>query len=131
LLTSNLQIQVGTLCVLVANNTNYSGYDYKTCCLRVQKVLPFKVLLLKGWNGQRWEDHVQNRTCHFLNVDGQIDPFLCCCPYWPLMYVVWTICRSNNYVDVWSMFKRLAYGMPNTTLEWNTSLKQFFFWCTT
>jgi hypothetical protein len=39
--------------------------------LRVQKVLLFKVLLLKGQDGQIYKDHVCNfALCHLLHVDG-------------------------------------------------------------
>ncbi len=45
--------------------------------LRVRKVLPFKVLLLEGQNGQTWRDHVCNcAPCHFPDVDGQMGPSL-------------------------------------------------------
>jgi len=41
--------------------------------LCVQKVLSFKMLLLEGWAGQTWKDHVHNYApCHLPNVNGQI-----------------------------------------------------------
>jgi hypothetical protein len=49
--------------------------------LRVQKVLPSRILLLKGRDGQTWKDHVHNYVpCHLPNVDGQIDPSLVIIP---------------------------------------------------
>ncbi len=45
--------------------------------LCVQKVLPSGMLLLEGWDGQTWKDHVRNcAPCHLPNVDGQVDPSL-------------------------------------------------------
>ncbi len=45
--------------------------------LHVRKVLPSRVLLLEGQDGQTWKDHVPNYTsCHLPNVDGQIDASL-------------------------------------------------------
>jgi hypothetical protein len=45
--------------------------------LRMWKVLPFRVLLLEGQDGQTWKDHVRNcAPCHPPNVDGQMDPSL-------------------------------------------------------
>jgi hypothetical protein len=45
--------------------------------LHVQKVLPLRLLLLEGQDGQTWKDYVWNcAPCHFPNVDGQIDPSL-------------------------------------------------------
>jgi hypothetical protein len=39
--------------------------------LRVQKVLPFEILLLEGQDGQTWKDHVCNCVpCHLPNVYG-------------------------------------------------------------
>jgi hypothetical protein len=31
--------------------------------------------------------------------------------YWPIMYVVWAIFWNHHYVDLWSMFLKLAHGM--------------------
>jgi hypothetical protein len=45
--------------------------------LCVQKVVPFRVLLLEGQDGRTWKDHVHNcAPCHLPNVDGQMDPSL-------------------------------------------------------
>jgi hypothetical protein len=35
--------------------------------------------------------------------------------YWPMMYVVWAIFWNHHYVDLWSMFLRLAHGMSHAT----------------
>jgi hypothetical protein len=50
--------------------------DYMTCFFCVQKVLPFRMLLLEGQDGQTWKDHVGNCTCHFPHMAGPIDPSL-------------------------------------------------------
>jgi hypothetical protein len=50
LLTSNLQIQVGTLCVLVANNTNYIGYDYGTRYFTCTKGTTFQSIVVERLN---------------------------------------------------------------------------------
>jgi hypothetical protein len=42
--------------------------------LHVWKVLSFRMLLFKNYNGWRWKDHVCNCVaCHLLNLDGQIE----------------------------------------------------------
>jgi Zn-finger protein len=42
-----------------------------------EKVLPSRVLLLEGRDGQVWKDHVWNcAPCHLPHVDGQVDPSL-------------------------------------------------------
>ncbi len=49
--------------------------------LHVQKVIPSKVLLLEGQDGQTWKDHVRKcAPCHLPNVNGQIDPSLIVVP---------------------------------------------------
>jgi hypothetical protein len=56
--------------------------------LCVQKVLPFKILL-EGWDGQTWRDHVCNCVpCHLPNADGHIDPSLPVIPIglWCMLY---------------------------------------------
>jgi hypothetical protein len=45
--------------------------------LCVQKVLPSRVLLLEGQDGQTRNDHVHNCVMyHLFYLNGQIDPFL-------------------------------------------------------
>jgi hypothetical protein len=55
ILDSSLQIQSKRLCILTSH-TNYIG----CVILCVQKVLPSRVLLLEGQDGQTWKDHVHN-----------------------------------------------------------------------
>jgi hypothetical protein len=44
-------------------------------------VLSFKVLLLEGWDGQTWKDHMCIcAPCHLLHVDGQVDSYLAIVP---------------------------------------------------
>ncbi len=58
------------------DNIDYVRCDYETC-------LPFRVLL-EGQNGHTWNDHMRTYTpCHFLNVDGLIDPSLIVVPIGP------------------------------------------------
>ncbi len=38
----------------------------------------------------------------------------------PLVYVMRVIFRGRNYVGVWSMFERLAFGVFDATFEWHT-----------
>jgi hypothetical protein len=58
--------QVEKLCVHAINNINYFERDYKHIILWVREVLPFKVLLLEGWDGQTWKDHMCIcAPCHF------------------------------------------------------------------
>jgi hypothetical protein len=65
------------LCLLATNITKYFGCDCMTYFFHVQKVLPSRMLLLEGWNGQRWMDHVHNcAQFHLPNVDGKINPSL-------------------------------------------------------
>jgi hypothetical protein len=48
--------------------------------LRVQEVLPFKLLLLEGWDGKMWKDHMCNcAPCHFPHVHGQV------CLFWGIV----------------------------------------------
>jgi hypothetical protein len=45
--------------------------------LRMQEVLVSGVLMLEGYDGVVWKDHVRNYApCHLPNVDGTIDPNL-------------------------------------------------------
>jgi hypothetical protein len=75
--TSNLKVWAKKLCLLIEDNIDYFGCDYRMCYFNVQKVLPSRMLLLQGQNGQTWEDHVCNcAPSHLPNVDDQIDPFL-------------------------------------------------------
>lgn len=49
--------------------------------LRVRKVLPSRMLLLEGQDGQTRKDHVHNCVpCHFPHVNAQIDLFLTVVP---------------------------------------------------
>jgi hypothetical protein len=65
--------------------------------LHVRKALHFKVLLLKGQDGQTWKDHVRNCVpCHLPNVDGQINPSL----VYMLVYDVLAVHKSCHYVDL-------------------------------
>ncbi len=89
MLTSNLQIQVGTLCVLATNNTNYIGYDG----LCVQKSTTFRSIVVERL---KWSD--MGRPCAkfaqlviFLDVDGQIDPFLL------LSLLAFDVCCVGNF----------------------------------
>jgi hypothetical protein len=57
--------------------------DVTTWCviLRLWKVLPLRMLLLEGQDGQTSKDHVHNcAPYHLSNVDGQIDPSLVMVP---------------------------------------------------
>jgi len=67
--------QAKGLCLLTPNNTTTLDVITNHVILHVQKVLPFGILLLEGWNGQTWKNHVHNCVlCHLRNVDGQTDP---------------------------------------------------------
>ncbi len=58
------------------DNIDYVGCDYETCLL-------FR-LLLEGQDGHTWNNHMRNyTTCHFPNMDGQIDPYLIVVPIGP------------------------------------------------
>ncbi len=66
------------------------------------------------------EGHIHNYTpCHFPNVDGQIDPFF------RVVFIGFhcMLCGQFHYVGVWSMFKRLAYGIFYTTFGQDISWK--------
>jgi hypothetical protein len=78
LLTSNPYIWMRELRVPITNITNYFGCDYKMCYFSfVYKVLPLGILLLEGWYGWTWKNHVCNYVpCHFPNVNCWIDPSL-------------------------------------------------------
>ncbi len=76
---------------MVANNiisisvftTNNTMLDVimKHVSFHVSKVLPFGVLLLEGRDSQKWKDHVRDCvSCHFPDVNGQIDSSLVVVP---------------------------------------------------
>jgi hypothetical protein len=45
--------------------------------LCLQKVLPFRILLLESQDGQTWKDYVRNCVMyHLFYLNGQIDPSL-------------------------------------------------------
>jgi len=57
----------------------------------MRKFLPSRLLLLEGWDGQTWKNHVHNcAPCHLPNVDGQIDPSLVM-----VLFGLWCIYASN------------------------------------
>ncbi len=60
----------------------------------VEKVLPFGVLLLKGWDGQIWKDHERNcAPCGWPSgsiIGHRSNRFV--------MYVIWRIMRCSNHV---------------------------------
>ncbi len=49
--------------------------------------------------------------------------------YWIMLYVVWEIYEGRYYVNLWSMFERLAYGVSYASIGWSTNCKWFCFWC--
>jgi hypothetical protein len=75
--SSDSKVWMKRLCLL--QETTLTTLDVTMGCviLCVQKVLPSTVLLLEGRDGQTGKDRVCNCVpCHFLIVDGQMDPSL-------------------------------------------------------
>jgi len=95
-------------------------YGCKRCCLIV--------LLLEGQDGQTWNDRVHNCTlCHLRNVDGQIDPSLVIDPIKWLYLLCGQSIKVAIMLNLWSMFKRLAYGMSYVAIGKNISQKMVLF----
>jgi hypothetical protein len=46
------------------------------------------------------------------------------CSYSIILYVLWVIYEGYHYVDLWSMFWRLAYGMFYITIKGSTKWKK-------
>lgn len=47
-------------------------------------------------------------------------PILGVNPYWIMLYVVWAIYECHHYVNLWSMFERLAHGVSYASIAWST-----------
>lgn len=68
----------------------------KCVILCVQKVLPSRLLLLEGQDGQTWKDHVHNCVMyHLFYLNGQIDPSLVV----NLLPLDCIICCAGNVMD--------------------------------
>jgi len=64
--------------------------------LCVQNVLPSRVLLLEGQDGQTCKDHVHNCVMyHLFYLNGQI--FFGSCFHWIALYVMWVMSWTINY----------------------------------
>jgi hypothetical protein len=116
LLTSNSKVWTRKLCLFATNNTNYFGSDYMMCCFTCAEGSTFRSVVV---GEPRWSDMegtcAQLCTMSFFQCGWPSWPIFSHGSYWPMMYVVWAIFWNHHYVDLWSMFLRLAHGMFHAT----------------
>jgi len=112
----NLEIWARRLCLLITDNMDYFGCECRTCYFTCVKGSTFKRVVVGRWRWSNMEKPcaqlctVSSSPCECPNW-----PIFNQCSCWPMMYVVWAIFKNHYYVDLWSMFSRLAHGMSHAT----------------
>jgi hypothetical protein len=129
--TSRLEVWAKKLCLFATNNIDYFGCDYRTCYFTCVKGFTFKNVV--NAKGLRWSNIegtcVQSCTMSFSQCGWLNWPIFSYGSCWPTMYVVLVIFKNHHYVDLWSMFLRLAHGMSHATNGRNVNWQMVYLWC--
>jgi len=118
LLASDSKVWMRRLCLLIVDNTDYFGCDYKLCYSTCVEGFTLWNVVIGGF---RWSDierpcaqlcTMSSSQCGWLN-----GPLFSRGSNWPTMYVVWASFKNCHYVDLWKCFQSWHMGCLMPRME--------------